>query len=114
MPAAEATMMSVRGELERHPRSRSADLISDLGDDVLLRILALLPDAGDAVRTGALSRRWRGLWTRVPALRFAMETEFSDLLSGLGDDVVVRILELLPDARDAVRTGALSRCWRGL
>ncbi|CAN6233567.1 unnamed protein product [Urochloa humidicola] len=48
-----------------------ADLISGLDDDVLLRILALLPDASDAVRTGALSRRWCRLWTRVPALRFA-------------------------------------------
>ncbi|KAK3141507.1 hypothetical protein QOZ80_4BG0334820 [Eleusine coracana subsp. coracana] len=48
-----------------------ADLISDLGDDVLLRILDLLPDARDAVRTGVLSRRWRGLWKRLTnALRF--------------------------------------------
>lgn len=36
-----------------------ADLISGLGDDVLVRILELLPDAGDAVRTGALSRPLR-------------------------------------------------------
>ncbi|CAL5030039.1 unnamed protein product [Urochloa decumbens] len=47
-----------------------ADLISSLPDDVLLHILELLPDAGDAACTGVLSRRWRGLWTRLPALRF--------------------------------------------
>ncbi|CAN6236244.1 unnamed protein product [Urochloa humidicola] len=48
----------------------AADLISDLPDDVLLHILELLPDAGDAACTGVLSRRWRGLWTRLAALRF--------------------------------------------
>ncbi|CAL5036931.1 unnamed protein product [Urochloa decumbens] len=48
-----------------------ADRISSLGDDVLLRVLVLTGDARDAVRTGALSRRWRGLWTRLSALRFA-------------------------------------------
>ncbi|RLM74171.1 hypothetical protein C2845_PM15G22100 [Panicum miliaceum] len=46
------------------------DLISDLSDDLLVRVLELLPDARDAVRTHALSRRWRALWTRVAALRF--------------------------------------------
>ncbi|XP_066347924.1 putative FBD-associated F-box protein At5g56390 [Miscanthus floridulus] len=51
-------------------RGASADLISGLCDNVLLRILEMLPDAGDAVRTGALSRRWRGLWTRASSLTF--------------------------------------------
>ncbi|KAL6651373.1 hypothetical protein ACP70R_010298 [Stipagrostis hirtigluma subsp. patula] len=49
-------------------------MISSLGDDVLVRILELLPDARDAVRTGALSRRWRGLWTRAAALSFSSES----------------------------------------
>ncbi|KAL6650761.1 hypothetical protein ACP70R_009686 [Stipagrostis hirtigluma subsp. patula] len=57
------------GERSRSKRRRAADQISALGDDVLLRVLELLPDARDAVRMGALSRRWCGLWKRVPALR---------------------------------------------
>ncbi|TVU15733.1 hypothetical protein EJB05_39271, partial [Eragrostis curvula] len=130
--------MGVHGKVKRQRRARSSltadaiDLISGLGDHVLVHILELLPDARDAVRTGALSRRWRGLWTRIPDPRFFASDpwpeKFSDaerfttmgvhgkakrrkadgsagdavdLISGLGDDVLVRILELLPDARDA-------------
>jgi hypothetical protein len=43
-----------------------------LPDDVIVSILRLVGDADarQVVRTGALSRQWRGLWTHVPALRF--------------------------------------------
>ncbi|RLN13229.1 hypothetical protein C2845_PM09G03790 [Panicum miliaceum] len=48
-----------------------ADRISGLDDDVLLGVLGMVADVRDAARTAALSRRWVGLWTRAPALRFA-------------------------------------------
>ncbi|RLN19260.1 hypothetical protein C2845_PM02G43320 [Panicum miliaceum] len=52
------------------------DRISSLGDDALARILGLVADARAVVRTGALSRRWLGVWTRVAALRFDSWPEF--------------------------------------
>jgi hypothetical protein len=47
------------------------DLISGLDEDVLLRVLELAGDTRDALRTCVLSRRWLGLWKRIPRLRFA-------------------------------------------
>ncbi|KAL6841936.1 hypothetical protein ACP4OV_028448 [Aristida adscensionis] len=46
------------------------DLLSGLPDDLLLHILARLRCVRAAVRTGALSRRWLGLWRRLPELYF--------------------------------------------
>ncbi|XP_044436885.1 F-box/FBD/LRR-repeat protein At5g53840-like [Triticum aestivum] len=47
-----------------------ADRISDLPDDLLLLILGRLGCVRSAARAGVLSRRWRGLWTRLPSLVF--------------------------------------------
>jgi len=52
------------------------DLISRLNDDVTVTILGLVGDAREVVRTGVLSRRWRGLWARVPVLHFDSGPEY--------------------------------------
>ncbi|XP_037431778.1 uncharacterized protein LOC119298503 [Triticum dicoccoides] len=55
----------------RHvPAGGGADLISALPEDLLLQVLVRLRCARAAARTGLLSRRWRGLWTRLPDLVF--------------------------------------------
>ncbi|KAM0891509.1 hypothetical protein ACQ4PT_026371 [Festuca glaucescens] len=60
-----------------------ADRASNLSDDLILLALARLRCARTAVRTGLLSRRWRGLWTRLTDLSFssvppaAVEAAFS-------------------------------------
>ncbi|XBH75645.1 hypothetical protein VPH35_102387 [Triticum aestivum] len=46
------------------------DFISPLPDDMLLQILLCLCCTRAAARTGVLSRRWRGLWARLPGLTF--------------------------------------------
>ncbi|KAJ6801341.1 putative F-box/FBD/LRR-repeat protein isoform X2 [Iris pallida] len=50
--------------------SESSDRLSSLPDAILLEILSLLC-TDEIVRTGILSRRWRGLWTRSPVLHLA-------------------------------------------
>ncbi|KAL6893808.1 hypothetical protein ACP4OV_007906 [Aristida adscensionis] len=70
------------------------DLISGLFDDLLLQILELVAKecARDAMRTDALSRRWRGLWKRVPALHFDARPAFCS------DGGAARFIELVDGA----------------
>ncbi|XP_048553354.1 putative FBD-associated F-box protein At5g50270 isoform X2 [Triticum urartu] len=49
-----------------------ADLISVLPEDLLLEILERLGSARAAAVTSLLSRRWRGLWTRLPSLTLSL------------------------------------------
>uniref|UniRef100_A0A453CZY0 F-box domain-containing protein n=1 Tax=Aegilops tauschii subsp. strangulata TaxID=200361 RepID=A0A453CZY0_AEGTS len=51
---------------------RPADLISVLPEDLLLQILEHLGSARAAAGTSLLSRRWRGLWTRLPSLTLSL------------------------------------------
>ncbi|TVU38533.1 hypothetical protein EJB05_11908, partial [Eragrostis curvula] len=50
------------------PAGTMDDRISDLPDDLLLRILARLQSTAQAARTSVLSRRWRRVWVHVPEL----------------------------------------------
>uniref|UniRef100_A0A0E0I4S3 FBD domain-containing protein n=1 Tax=Oryza nivara TaxID=4536 RepID=A0A0E0I4S3_ORYNI len=56
--------------LDATSAAAAVDLISELNDDVLLRILGLLPSARDVARTAVLSKWWRHLCGIAPCLRF--------------------------------------------
>lgn len=49
----------------------SGDRLSALSDDLLGRVLSLLPSR-QAVQTSVLSRRWADLWRTVPAINLVM------------------------------------------
>ena len=48
--------------------NNDADVISNLPEEVLLRILSLVPTKS-AVKTSVLSKRWELLWARVPSFK---------------------------------------------
>ncbi|KAI3860547.1 hypothetical protein MKX03_025479, partial [Papaver bracteatum] len=50
-------------------RRDGADQISTLPDDMLVRILSLIPTE-EAVTTSLLSKRWKSFWTLIPVLDF--------------------------------------------
>ncbi|KAF6164857.1 hypothetical protein GIB67_017060 [Kingdonia uniflora] len=49
-------------------RENDIDRLSQLQDDLILQILSCDIDLKDVVKTSALSKRWKCLWTRVPNL----------------------------------------------
>lgn len=53
------------------------DRISRLSNDLLVYILSFL-SMYDAVRTGILSSRWRGIWTSIPNLHFCKPSRKKD------------------------------------
>ncbi|KAK3136573.1 hypothetical protein QOZ80_5BG0438810 [Eleusine coracana subsp. coracana] len=88
------------------------DLISDLHDNLLLRILAFLPAAAEVARTSALSKRWCHLWTLAVALRFnvgsidptssddAANTQNASKLIAVADAALARRAAAGPDLED--------------
>uniref|UniRef100_A0ACD6ABR9 Uncharacterized protein n=1 Tax=Avena sativa TaxID=4498 RepID=A0ACD6ABR9_AVESA len=77
-----------------------ADRISALADDLLLLILVRLGCAAAAARSGLLSRRWHGLWTRLPALVFrdvslpSLEPALASLISPVSSSDAVCLLDI--------------------
>ncbi|CAA7025385.1 unnamed protein product [Microthlaspi erraticum] len=53
------------------------DIISQLGDDLLLQILSCVPTK-DVLATSLLSKRWRSLWKLVPQLEYDDRNHIGD------------------------------------
>ena len=56
-------------KIQRHNVDHMIDMISDLPEGVLRYILSLLP-TNEAVRTSILAKKWKHLWTYLPAFHF--------------------------------------------
>ena len=68
-----AGMAAEAGDADLRRLPPGLDRISALPDELIQAILAWLPSTAAAARTSAVSRRWRHVWTGVPALSFHVE-----------------------------------------
>lgn len=108
--------MSRQSNRTRLGNCQTVDRISSLPDTILHHILSFVPTKS-AVKTSLLSKQWRYIWTKVPALDFSeMPHSMADTnLTGLGqidsnnfvdkvlihnDAPYVRLLRLNLDERD--------------
>ncbi|KAF7062586.1 hypothetical protein CFC21_069166 [Triticum aestivum] len=86
------------------PGGGGADLISALPEDLLLQVLGCLRCARAAARTSILSRRWRGLWTRLPDLVFrgvalrSLQAALASVQAAAGPVGVTLLDMCVPDA----------------
>jgi hypothetical protein len=88
------------------------DRISALHDDMLLQVLVRLHCARAAARTGLLSRRWRGLWARLPGLTFRdiPAGEVKSALAHVARRTAVSLLEIrLMASTDGKLDGACAK-----
>ncbi|XP_044436753.1 putative F-box/FBD/LRR-repeat protein At4g03220 [Triticum aestivum] len=87
------------------------DRISDLPDDLLLLVLARLCCVRTAARASVLSRRWRGLWTRLPTLVFrdvpfpSVKPVLARVVSSGSTSTVSRLVICPPNRPFSVREG---------
>ncbi|XP_023643364.1 putative FBD-associated F-box protein At1g05080 [Capsella rubella] len=61
--------MTVEEKIENIEETTCKDMISELPDDLLVRILSLVP-IKYAVATMFLSKRWLSVWTMIPTLEY--------------------------------------------
>ncbi|XP_051228859.1 uncharacterized protein [Lolium perenne] len=102
-------------EQRRRRGPGGADRISFLSNDMILLILARLHCVGTAVRTGVLSRRWRGLWTLLSDLAFrgiyptTIEAAFSSFNATSSAGAVSQLDIHLPTRPEAADANSLLR-----
>uniref|UniRef100_A0A1J3F1X8 Putative FBD-associated F-box protein n=1 Tax=Noccaea caerulescens TaxID=107243 RepID=A0A1J3F1X8_NOCCA len=83
------------------------DRISNLSDDLLLKIVSSLPTK-NVVATMILSKRWRFLWTMVPRLDF--DYEYGKFVKYVDRSMVLNRAPVLEKLELGVRELEISDC----